>query len=102
MCHLLYLFWTTRWPTGTPLSADGHSATRALPSAAEGEDASIDALRALRNGGWRIRVVSNGVTAHQARKLEITGVADVVDAVCISEEVGARKPDRRIFEEAAR
>jgi putative hydrolase of the HAD superfamily len=60
------------------------------------------ALDAARAAGWSLAVVTNGPTAVQSRKVEASGLADLVDAVCISEEVGARKPEPLIFEMAAR
>jgi putative hydrolase of the HAD superfamily len=60
------------------------------------------ALDAARRAGWSLAVVTNGPTAVQTRKVEASGLVDLVDAVCISEEVGARKPEALIFETAAR
>ena len=57
------------------------------------------ALRRLRSLDWRIGVVTNGPPS-QRTKLERAGLVDLVDAWCISDEVGVAKPDRRIFEEA--
>jgi HAD superfamily hydrolase (TIGR01509 family) len=51
--------------------------------------------------GWRLAVVTNGPVDMQARKIEATGLAALVDAVCISDEVGVRKPDPLIFRTAA-
>lgn len=61
----------------------------------------IDALRSLRGAGWRVGVVTNGPSS-QRDKLVRAGLEDLVDAVCISDEIGSTKPDRRIFEEALR
>ena len=61
----------------------------------------IDALRNLRSQGWKVGVVTNGPPS-QMRKLECTALVGEVDAVCISETIGAWKPDPVIFEEAAR
>ena len=58
-------------------------------------------LEALRAAGWRIAVITNGPVSSQARKVEVTGLGDLVDAVCISEEVGVTKPDPHIFRVAA-
>jgi FMN phosphatase YigB (HAD superfamily) len=58
-----------------------------------------DALVHLRHGGWTIGIVTNGPTS-QNEKIERAGLVDVVTAWCISDEVGAAKPDARIFEEA--
>jgi FMN phosphatase YigB (HAD superfamily) len=64
-------------------------------------DASRAALRRLRTGGWKVGVVTNG-PRFQERKLEVTRLDDEVDAVCVSALVDSWKPDRGIFEEAAR
>jgi FMN phosphatase YigB (HAD superfamily) len=61
----------------------------------------LQGLANLRAGGWRVAVVTNGSVVQQTRKLEHTGIAGVIDHACISEAVGVRKPDRRIFELAA-
>jgi putative hydrolase of the HAD superfamily len=42
-------------------------------------------------------VVSNGTEWQQQRKLQVTGLAELVDDVIISEAVGCKKPDPRIF-----
>ncbi|MFD6227022.1 HAD family hydrolase [Streptomyces sp. NPDC060232] len=59
-------------------------------------------LDELRAAGWRIGIATNGAADIQWAKLRATGIARRVDAVCISEEVGARKPDRVFFLEAIR
>ncbi|WP_406199642.1 HAD family hydrolase [Kitasatospora sp. NBC_01560] len=59
------------------------------------------ALAALREAGWAIAVVTNGSTDIQRAKLARTGLLPAVDAVCVSEEAGARKPDPEIFRLAA-
>ncbi|MFD0272391.1 HAD family hydrolase [Kitasatospora sp. NPDC127111] len=59
------------------------------------------ALAALREAGWTIAVVTNGSTAVQRAKLARTGLLPAVDAVCVSEEAGARKPAPEIFHLAA-
>ena len=64
-------------------------------------DTSRAALRRLRSSGWKIAVVTNG-PRFQERKLEVTGLEDEVDAVCVSAVVGSWKPDPGIFAEAAR
>ncbi|MFE2412305.1 HAD-IA family hydrolase [Kitasatospora sp. NPDC059408] len=61
----------------------------------------IEALTTVREAGRQVVVVTNGGAQIQRAKLKASGIADVVDDVCISEEIGARKPDRRIFEAAA-
>ncbi|MGA5823540.1 HAD-IA family hydrolase [Kitasatospora sp. NPDC094028] len=61
----------------------------------------LDALAAARDAGNQVIVVTNGGGPIQRAKLTASGIADVVDVVCISEEIGARKPHARIFEAAA-
>jgi putative hydrolase of the HAD superfamily len=65
------------------------------------DDATRTALRRTRRRGIPVVIVTNGVTAHQEAKLDAIGARDVVDGWVISEQVGVRKPDRRIFERAA-
>ncbi|MFJ9802856.1 HAD family hydrolase [Streptomyces wuyuanensis] len=62
----------------------------------------LEGLEALRAGGWRIGIATNGQTDVQWAKLRATGIADRVDAVCVSEEAGARKPEPALFAEAVR
>ena len=71
------------------------------PAAYTFPDGSRDALRRLRSAGWKVAVVTNG-PRFQERKLEVTGLGDEVDAVCVSALVGSWKPDPGIFVEAAR
>ena len=62
----------------------------------------IRSLGLLRDAGWRIGVVTNGPTPHQARKADRLGLLSLVDGFCASGEVGFAKPDPRIFHEAIR
>lgn len=59
---------------------------------------SEDVLRRLRLRGVRIGILTNGNQEQQREKLERTGLMDLVDTVCVSEEIGAQKPDRRAFD----
>jgi HAD superfamily hydrolase (TIGR01509 family) len=58
-------------------------------------------LEDLRQRGWRLAVVTNGPVSSQSLKVRATGLEALVDAVCISEEVGVSKPDALIFRTAA-
>jgi FMN phosphatase YigB (HAD superfamily) len=66
------------------------------------ERESIGALRTLKEAGWLLAIVTNGRTTTQSEKVRRTGLDSVVDIVCISEDLGVRKPDPAIFYEAAR
>ncbi|GAB7182158.1 HAD family hydrolase [Kitasatospora sp. Ki12] len=58
-------------------------------------------LDLLRAAGWTVGVLTNGATDIQRAKLTAAGIVNHVDAVCISEEAGARKPDPEAFRTAA-
>ena len=59
-------------------------------------------LKALREAGIITGVVTNGYATTQRRKVAYHELEEKVDFVLVSEEVGAHKPDGRIFEEALR
>ncbi|MFD3807726.1 HAD family hydrolase [Streptomyces sp. NPDC058619] len=61
----------------------------------------LEGLDTLRGSGWRVAVATNGPADIQRAKLRATGIAGHVDAVCVSGEVGVRKPDRGLFAAAA-
>ena len=60
-------------------------------------DGAVDAVRALR-GRLPLGLISNGVGALQRTRLRSLGLDDCFDPLLISDEVGIRKPDRRIFD----
>ncbi|MBW1603492.1 HAD family hydrolase [Streptomyces sp. JJ66] len=62
----------------------------------------LSGLERLRDAGWLVGVVTNGAGDIQRAKMASAGLDLRVDAVCISEEVGCRKPDVGIFHEAVR
>lgn len=61
----------------------------------------VASIRLLQREGWKVGVVTNG-SHWQITKMENAGLVDVVDAWCISAEVGSAKPEREIFDEVAR
>lgn len=58
------------------------------------------ALIALIDAGAVVVVVTNGPTAQQSLKMQITGLDDVVHDIVISEAAGVKKPDPAIFQVA--
>jgi HAD superfamily hydrolase (TIGR01509 family) len=87
-----------------PESVDQLSAEyrRCLPVfVAPPEADTVSALRRLREGGWRVGVVTNGAPSQEA-KLARAGLVDLLDGWCVSDLVGHRKPDPEIFRVAAR
>jgi HAD superfamily hydrolase (TIGR01549 family) len=71
------------------------------PSKYSVEPGVIEAIRSLRADGFRVGVVTNGPPS-QVKKLQAAGIEGEFDAVCVSAIVGVTKPERAIFEEAAR
>jgi HAD superfamily hydrolase (TIGR01549 family) len=60
-----------------------------------------DTLRRLRDAGIPVAIVSNWPCGLAYYCSEL-GLADQVDSILCSAELGVAKPDRRIFEEACR
>jgi putative hydrolase of the HAD superfamily len=63
-------------------------------------DDARDTLEALRAGGKKLAVITNGGAARQRQKLAALGLADAFDAVLISGAEGVRKPEAEIFRRA--
>ena len=59
----------------------------------------MELVRALR-GQVKQYVVSNGTVAAQTRKLEKSGLRELMDGIFLSEELGAEKPSRAFFDRA--
>lgn len=60
----------------------------------------VDELERMARAGVSLVVVTNGESEQQRMKLRRTGLDRVVAASVISGELGARKPDARIFDAA--
>ncbi|WP_083196716.1 MULTISPECIES: HAD family hydrolase [Rhizobium] len=87
------------------LDMDSHCGARLLsdfqthyPHFAKLSIGALETLVALRVRGLKTAIISNGHTEVQSAKIEITGLRNNVDLVVISEDVGLRKPDPRIFQ----
>jgi 2-haloalkanoic acid dehalogenase type II len=63
------------------------------------EDA-VETVRGLRSQGLKIGILTNGPSELQRRKLRRIGIEEEVDAVAISEEIGASKPDPQAYARA--
>lgn len=61
----------------------------------------LEGLDTLRAAALAVGVATNGAADIQWAKLRATGIADHVDSAFVSEEAGARKPERRHFALAA-
>ena len=62
----------------------------------------IDTLIYLKSQGYRLAVISNGLTIKQWEKLVRLNVYSFFDEVITSEEVGRKKPDKLIYDVALR
>jgi putative hydrolase of the HAD superfamily len=60
------------------------------------DEDTITGLRRLRQAGYKLGIATNG-GPRQLAKIRACGLEEVVDAVCVSQTVGAAKPDPRIF-----
>ena len=72
---------------------------RALASQFEVPGATLEAIRALRERGLRIGLVSNATPTGKVMRhdLEVLGLADLIDVAAYSSEVGYRKPHPRMY-----
>ncbi len=61
----------------------------------------LEVLSSLRDRGCRLGLLTNGSEEQQLSKLSATGLAEIFDVVCISEAIGAQKPDARAFDTLA-
>jgi putative hydrolase of the HAD superfamily len=57
----------------------------------------VELLRELRSAGVRTALLTNGPSWMQRRKVELLGLEEELDAIGISEELGAAKPDPAAF-----
>lgn len=65
------------------------------------EPAVAAGLEEARDAGWVPVVVTNGTERQQERKIRLLGLDHLVSGWVVSEAVGVRKPDPRIFRLAA-
>ncbi|PCJ56802.1 MAG: hypothetical protein COA79_17770 [Planctomycetota bacterium] len=57
----------------------------------------IETVAYLKNKGYCVIIITNGMTENQKRKTKLCGISDLIDFLIISEEIGIRKPDSVIF-----
>jgi putative hydrolase of the HAD superfamily len=62
----------------------------------------LDLVRALRERGCRLGIVSNGFAATHHEKVDRLGLRPYVDALFLADEMGMVKPDPEIFRHACR
>ena len=64
-------------------------------------DDAAETLKELRKRGYLVGMISNGVSQAQRLKLVNAGLADLVDSITVSGDIGIKKPDVRLFLHAA-
>lgn len=69
-------------------------------------DNSLELIKKLKaSGKYKQYVVSNGTIAAQTKKLKLSGIGELMDGICLSEEIGIEKPNigffDRVFEDIA-
>lgn len=63
-------------------------------------DDAVETIRALRARGLKIGILTNGPSELQRRKLRRIGIESEMDAVAVSEEIDAWKPDPEAYKRA--
>lgn len=72
-----------------------------LPHLVTCRPAVLESLDRLRLSGWRVGIVTNGMTDNQSGKIHHSGLVDRVDGWAISDAEGFRKPAAELFGIAA-
>jgi len=88
------LRWTTE-PSPAIVSEYWYSAS---PECMELRAGVVSTLQQLRTSGCKIGMITNGKTSVQNATIDAIGVRSYFDTILVSETVGLRKPDTRIFE----
>ncbi len=82
-------------PTAVELEAFWLSTFPRLAAPMPGLNVLLETLRAR---GVRLGVVTNGRGRAQHPKLDVLGIRSFLEVILVSEDMGVKKPDRRIFE----
>lgn len=64
-------------------------------------DDAADTLRALREKGYKLGIVTNGPAVQQHRKLDVSQLRPLLDTALVSADEGVHKPDPELFRRAA-
>ncbi|MBP5162400.1 MAG: YjjG family noncanonical pyrimidine nucleotidase [Spirochaetales bacterium] len=58
----------------------------------------IEVCKTLRQEGYRLYIITNGVVSTQKARLSGSGISDLMDGIFISDDIGYNKPARQFFE----
>ncbi len=59
-----------------------------------------DTLDYLKSEGYRLHIITNGLSDVQRQKVKNSGLASYFETITVSEDIDAPKPDKRIFQYA--
>ena len=71
---------------------------RQLDSCAILMDGALDICGYLKEKGYRLYIVTNGIASTQHARLDASGLTPYFDDIFISEEVGSQKPQKEYFD----
>lgn len=63
-------------------------------------DGAIEVLEKLKSEGLKLGIITNGSVHSQNAKIDHVRIRDYFDVIVVSDEVGVKKPDVRIFQTA--
>ena len=99
--HELFELVISRWPGSFEDEEEAVALyMKRYPTLASLTPATLRLLDEIGSRGVPLGVVTNGGSEMQWAKVRSTGLADLVDAVVVSGDLGIHKPDPRIFERA--
>lgn len=89
-----------QWTNAPDVAAVDEHWITTFPDCTVAMDGAYDVLDELREAGLALGILTNGSVTAQEAKIAHLHLGDRVDAVIVSEAVGVKKPDARIFEAA--
>lgn len=61
-------------------------------------DGAAELCRSLKNKGYTLYIITNGIATTQIRRLKLSGLSSFIDDVFISETIGFQKPKKEYFD----
>lgn len=61
-------------------------------------DGAVEAVKSLYEAGYKLYIVTNGVAATQAKRLQRSGLLPYIKEVFVSESIGYQKPRKEYFD----
>lgn len=58
----------------------------------------VDVLESIKDRGYKLGLITNGSIHSQNAKIDKVGIREYFDCIVVSDEVGIKKPDARIFQ----